>query len=274
MVAADVLVADEDGAYTPGGIRYYTMGIVKSDEGFGAEGSPLRSRPPRTLDAPDLVIAGLEPPSGDLEPIAGAVDGFLDALLAGKGDLERFVAPDTSLSPIDPAPFTDVEVMSIGARPEVDSPSRYFVRAQVAATDETDNTQILQYTIVMSQRAAALGGRRTCACFTNSNNQLKRSITCHYSNGPRDGSTTSSPSAESSSSLVAIFGVISTYWLTKALVPVLSALLVAGIAIWAVSPAGLSTLEGWIGNETAAPPVLEQPSIIDVDDTAVFVDVV
>jgi len=88
-----------------------------------------------------------------LEPIALALDGFFDALLAGSGDLERYVSPQTSLSPIDPVPFVDTEVRSLGARPEVSEPDRALVRAEVVATDDTDNAQILQYTAVMSLRA-------------------------------------------------------------------------------------------------------------------------
>lgn len=51
--------------------------------------------------------------------------------------------------------------------------------------------------------------------------------------------------------LVAIYAVIATYARTRALVPVLSAVLVAGVAIWAVSPAGLAQLENWIGSDAA-----------------------
>ena len=49
--------------------------------------------------------------------------------------------------------------------------------------------------------------------------------------------------------LVAIVSVIITYYRTQALVPVVSAALVAGIAIWAVSPTGLTQLESWIGDD-------------------------
>ena len=52
--------------------------------------------------------------------------------------------------------------------------------------------------------------------------------------------------------LVAIVSVIITYYKTQALVPVLGAALVAGIAIWAVSPAGITQLENWIGSDATA----------------------
>jgi hypothetical protein len=41
------------------------------------------------------------------------------------------------------------------------------------------------------------------------------------------------------------------WYQTKALIPVLTAVLVAGVALWAVSPAGITTLEQWISEDTA-----------------------
>ena len=152
-VAADVLVADEEGVYQPGGIRYYTVGVVKADDGFGATGLPAQVPAPPTLEAPELVIEAMGPPSGELEPFAEALDGFFDALLAGSGDLERYVSPDTSIAAITPAPFVETEVRSLGARPEVADPTRHLVRVEVIATDGIGNVQILQYTAVMSERA-------------------------------------------------------------------------------------------------------------------------
>lgn len=65
--------------------------------------------------------------------------------------------------------------------------------------------------------------------------------------------------------LVAIVSVIITYYRTQALVPVLGSVLVAGIAIWAVSPAGITQLENWIGQDAndAAPAVVDVGFIVD-----------
>lgn len=69
--------------------------------------------------------------------------------------------------------------------------------------------------------------------------------------------------------LVAIISVIITYYKTQALVPVLGAALVAGIAIWAVSPAGLTQLENWIGSDaTATAPVSPAPVVVEADGGA------
>jgi hypothetical protein len=50
--------------------------------------------------------------------------------------------------------------------------------------------------------------------------------------------------------LVAIASIIMVWYKTKALVPVLAAVLLAGIALWAVSDTGTQTLTNWIGDST------------------------
>jgi hypothetical protein len=49
--------------------------------------------------------------------------------------------------------------------------------------------------------------------------------------------------------LVAIVSVLAVWWMTRALIPVIGACLVAGIALFAISPAGMATLEGWIASD-------------------------
>lgn len=64
--------------------------------------------------------------------------------------------------------------------------------------------------------------------------------------------------------LVAIISVIITYYKTQALVPVLGAVLVAGVAIWAVSPAGLTQLENWIGSDANAGAMAPAPVVLEI----------
>ena len=52
--------------------------------------------------------------------------------------------------------------------------------------------------------------------------------------------------------LIAIVSIATVWYRTKALIPVLGAILVAGIALWAVSPAGIATIEDWIGQDAQA----------------------
>ncbi|HEX9766470.1 MAG TPA: hypothetical protein VGA36_06880 [Nitriliruptorales bacterium] len=62
--------------------------------------------------------------------------------------------------------------------------------------------------------------------------------------------------------LIAIVSVSSVWWRTRALVPVLGSILVAGIALWAVSPGGLSWVQERVGDDssrvTSSAPALPQ----------------
>lgn len=51
--------------------------------------------------------------------------------------------------------------------------------------------------------------------------------------------------------LIAVVTVASVWWRTKALVPVVSALLVAAIVLWGTSPAGVEWLKERITRDTA-----------------------
>ena len=152
-VAADVL-SNNEGAYEAAGIRFYTFGVIKTDDGFVATTLPAQVPAPPTLDLPELVIEFLNAPtSAEIEPIAEALGGFFRALLAGAGDIERYVRPNTHLAPISPAPFATIDVRSLGARPEVEDPNRLLVRVEIRATDTAGNAQVMQYTVTVAQRA-------------------------------------------------------------------------------------------------------------------------
>lgn len=152
-VAADVLERTEEAVLVPSGIRFYIFGVVKSEGGFVATSLPAQIPAPPTLEAPERVIEQLERPTGELEPVSQAAQGFFSALLAGSGDIDRFVAPDTTIVPISPAPFVSVEVSRVGAKQEQADPTRILVRVEVEAISATGNSQILQYTIVFKSRA-------------------------------------------------------------------------------------------------------------------------
>ena len=153
-VAADVL-SNQEGTFEAAGIRFYTFGVVKTDDGFVATTLPAQVPAPPTLALPELVIEFLNAPtSAEIEPIAEALGGFFRALLAGAGDIDRYVTPNTHLAPITPAPFATVEVRSLGARPEVEDPNRLLVRVEIRASDAAGNAQVMQYTVTVAQRAA------------------------------------------------------------------------------------------------------------------------
>ena len=71
--------------------------------------------------------------------------------------------------------------------------------------------------------------------------------------------------------LIAIATIAIVWYQTKALVPVLSSVLVAAVALWAVSPAGITQIEQWIGNDStrAIGPILDD-SDPDPDEPILF----
>jgi uncharacterized membrane protein YesL len=52
--------------------------------------------------------------------------------------------------------------------------------------------------------------------------------------------------------LIAVVTVAGVWWRTKALIPVVSAVIVAAIALWATSPAGVSWLKDRIESDTVS----------------------
>lgn len=146
-VAAELLTADGE-AYTPAGWRYYAVGVVHTDDGQAATGLPSQvSAPPRLDDAPDRAVASLSAP-GD-EPQLEAAAGFLRAYLAGDGELARYTAPDTSLTPLA-QPYHSVEVTQAGLA-EL-AADRVLVRAQVSATDAAGLAHAAGYSLELVSR--------------------------------------------------------------------------------------------------------------------------
>ena len=75
---------------------------------------------------------------------------FLAAYLTGVGDLGRYTVPESSLVPVEPAPFVTVEIIRSGSATSVDGTQH--VAALVRATDAAGRGQVLEYSLVVSQR--------------------------------------------------------------------------------------------------------------------------
>lgn len=63
----------------------------------------------------------------------------------------------------------------------------------------------------------------------------------------------------------AVFVIGSTWFRTKALIPTLGSLLVAGVVLWSTSDAGLARLQTWIGQDAAYGPALDTQLLAGVD---------
>lgn len=149
-VAVEVLEADTAGVLVPAGVWHVEVGIVRGDDGsLGAVGTPALVPAPAT--AASLGVAGpaLRARQAD-DPLAAAVEGLLGAMLTGTGDLARYLAPDTLLTPVDPPPFSTVVVERIAA---TDGRSGTVVRVQVRATSAAGHDQVLGYEVALAERA-------------------------------------------------------------------------------------------------------------------------
>lgn len=149
-VAAEVLRAGPQG-WAPAGVRFFEVGVRDQDgqEGWVAAGLPAQVPAP-TSPKPAPGMAGRlgRPDAGDA---AQATAGrFLAALLAAHGELERYLAPDSHLRPVRPAPYVAVELARVAATDL--GPDRRLLAVEVTAQTPQGEEQLLGYWLVLSRR--------------------------------------------------------------------------------------------------------------------------
>lgn len=108
---------------------------------------------PSTADAPGLDY----PRTIATTSAAGeSVAAFLGALVAGEGEITRYLRPGTAIQPVTPPPYTAVQVMSIGGSHEIsDDPSdgegtHALVTAELTRPDGEKTTA--QYVLTLVAR--------------------------------------------------------------------------------------------------------------------------
>jgi hypothetical protein len=152
----DVAFAKQVSA-TPDGVAVWTVtvsGMVNGDTAAAARRTYYRvpisvySGAPRAAGLPMQVAA---PPVGvDLRlgyrntvslesPLAQTAVGFVTAYLTGGADFTRYVTADSRETPILPAPYMRVEVMSVGANVGSDGNSATQAEVYVKVTARTKN---------------------------------------------------------------------------------------------------------------------------------------
>jgi hypothetical protein len=89
-----------------------------------------------------------QPDSDDM--VAQTVEGFLGALLAGKGDPSRYLAEGVVMTTADPVPFADVTVESIATEPQEDGSTHVWVEA--LATTVAGRAQPVGYELFVTPR--------------------------------------------------------------------------------------------------------------------------
>ena len=149
-VAAEVLSAVDE-RYEPAGLRYYTVGVVMREGRLAAVAPPSQvPAPADTAVAPELAVTldatdADDPPAAIDGQLGAAAERFLAALLAGDGRL----TVSTGVSPIHPAPYTDVSVRRIGVAEQ--SSGTVLLRAEVATIDAAGLVGVLDYTLELSE---------------------------------------------------------------------------------------------------------------------------
>jgi hypothetical protein len=150
-VAAEVLEPAGEDAYRPGGTRFYQVGVVESDGALAATSLPGQVPAPATAEAPELGVEGFRRANSS-EPTTQAMQRFFAALVAGDGELDRYVAPGTGLRAVDPAPYASVEVERVALRSLNEAEDAYRALVEVAATDAAERTQVFHYALELAMR--------------------------------------------------------------------------------------------------------------------------
>jgi hypothetical protein len=135
-----------------GGTWYLEVGIAETTEGLIAVTEPaLVSAPAEPEEPPRPAGGGLGVPSVDDEDMATTVEGFLNALVAGDGDVSRYLAPDIVITPVTPAPFAEISLQRWG----LTQLSEGRVRARVEARAQSANgvPRTVSYELGLAERA-------------------------------------------------------------------------------------------------------------------------
>lgn len=148
-VAADVLVAEGEG-FRRGGTRFFRVAIFQAGNGQPFAATSLPAEVPEPPPAPEvrLDLGSMERPKPD-DAVAGALERFFAAYLAGDGELARYIAPGAALRAVLPAPFATTVVTRLATK-ELGGAARQ-VLVEVQGTDTGGRLQVLHYSLALSQ---------------------------------------------------------------------------------------------------------------------------
>lgn len=160
VVAADVQEpppstgdADSDAEAEPLSSTWFVeIGVVGDvDGGLSALETPSIVPPPPAADRDWLPDRdGADTPAPD-DPLVATVEGFLSALLVGRGDPARYVAPGLDVTALDPAPFTELVVLEIAVDRLDDTTATVWTQIQV--TTPGGARQVVAYDMTVARRA-------------------------------------------------------------------------------------------------------------------------
>lgn len=159
VVAANVkeleVSESDDASSTSWPRRYFQVVVAMAEDSLRVVGLPAQVSAPVVGDPVQLVYTQIVASS---DSVAGTVSAFLGAYLAGSGDLARYVAPGTSLTPITPAPYVLVDVQEVRAdvapaASPVDGDT-LKVLATVSLLSPLDQQITSTYTLTLTARAS------------------------------------------------------------------------------------------------------------------------
>ncbi|MFE2092829.1 conjugal transfer protein [Streptomyces sp. NPDC059460] len=116
---------DETKAAAAQGVRYFQVPVATATTAGGASGYTALAMPAEVaaaerIKAPGLVYGPMRP-ALPADPRTQAVTEFLTAYLTGAGELDRYLAPGTHLTPVVPAPYSGIAVDTLAIEGEKDT---------------------------------------------------------------------------------------------------------------------------------------------------------
>ncbi|MFD6285367.1 conjugal transfer protein [Streptomyces sp. NPDC060205] len=145
--------------YADGSVRYFAVPVVADSGGasFTVSGAPgVVAGPVRAEGARSPYTVTVPTDSG----LSSAAGEFLAAYLAGAGEVDRYLSPGVSLSPVSPAPYQTVAVQQmLAADQEAAAESvpadgtRVRVMAEVEARDDGAGRWPLAYELTLKARS-------------------------------------------------------------------------------------------------------------------------
>lgn len=107
------------GVITGGQTTWYSVAVHATAESAQALSLPGHAATPATEQPrdpfPDMVDAG--------DPAAETVAGYVQALLTGTGDLDRWTSPDAQLASVESAPCETAELLEVRATADIPAPT-------------------------------------------------------------------------------------------------------------------------------------------------------
>lgn len=137
-----VTVGAQGGA--AGAVSYYAVPVQVDAAGAVALTLPARTAAP-TKPSPPHLDGSTDLAIGDSDPVSVTLQGYLTALVAGSGDLDRWTAPGAPVTAVDPAPCRSVQLQQV----------------QAAADDLPVPTDGAQLAVVATATCTARGGAAT-----------------------------------------------------------------------------------------------------------------